>query len=119
MRLLWIDDEKDVLQLCSMILGNLGYKVFTSNTCTNMFDLVREAQPDIILLDNRMPGLTGIEATQQLKNSEFKNIPVVICSANPEAKEQAKKAGAAEFITKPFLIKDIEHTVKELKRSAA
>lgn len=118
MRLLWIDDEKDVLQLCSMILGNLGYKVFTSNTCLNMFDLIREAKPDIILLDNRMPGMSGIEATQKLKNSEFRDIPVVICSANPEAKEQAKKAGAERFIVKPFLIKDIETTVRQLKKSA-
>jgi CheY-like chemotaxis protein len=107
MRLLWIDDEKDIMELCQMILSNQGYDIVTALSCVNVLALIEEASPDIILLDDRMPEMTGIEATKLIKSSPFSHIPIVICSANPETLYEARDAGAWQFVTKPFEIAEI------------
>jgi CheY-like chemotaxis protein len=117
MKILWIDDEPDILFLCSAILGKHGHKVYTLQDSNNVMDTLSELQPDVILLDHWMPGMTGVQVAKQLKSSPYSNIPIIMCTSNPEVREEAKVAGADRFITKPFTIEQVEHTITEVARA--
>lgn len=112
MKILWIDDEPDVLYLCSAILGRQGHEVYTLQDSTNVLNTISDTHPDVILLDHWMPEMTGIEVTRQLKKSKYANIPVIMCTSNPEMKEEARMAGADDFITKPFTINEIADVIQ-------
>lgn len=114
MKILWIDDEADVLFLCSAILGKHGHKVYTLQSSHNLMNTISETQPDVILMDHWMPDATGLELTKKLKRSPYASIPIIMCTSNPEIKEEAKKAGADWFISKPFTIQQIEHTIEKV-----
>ncbi|MBL7719288.1 MAG: response regulator [Flavipsychrobacter sp.] len=112
MRILWIDDEADVLYLCQAILSKQGHEVYTLQDSLRVLDTISETQPDVILVDHWMPGMTGLELTRQLKNSPYAAIPVIMCTSNPEIKEEAVKAGADVFITKPFSIDEVSMVIQ-------
>ena len=114
MKILWIDDEADILFLCSAILGKHGHKVYTLQNSKNLLSKVSETQPDVILLDYRMPDISGVEVARLLKNSPYANIPIVMCTSNPEVKQEAAEAGADCFITKPFTIEQVERTIEKV-----
>ncbi len=79
--ILWVDDEIDSLQSQKIFLENKGYEV---NTLTNGFDAidyVKEHQVDVVLLDESMPGITGLETLQKIKEVNSQ-IPVVLITKN-------------------------------------
>ena len=76
---------------------------------------VAEYHPDIILMDNWLPDVGGIEATQELKKHPmYKDIPVIYFSANNDIKALAETAGAESYLAKPFDIDELEEKVVEL-----
>ena len=119
MRILWIDDEPDILYLCSAILSRQGHQVYTLQSSENVIPVISQTLPDVILLDHWMPDMTGIEVTKKLKKSVYANIPVIMCTSNPEVKEEAEQAGADRFITKPFSADQIEQVIKEASQLRA
>jgi len=77
----------------------------------------REAQPDIILMDLRMPGMGGIEAIKQLKRDPLvAKIPVMVLSAwtSQRNREDAEAAGAAKFLAKPVDTKRLIEEINDL-----
>lgn len=112
MRIMIFDDEADVLQLYSIILRKKGHEVFTEQSCVNVLDKVTNVHPDLIIMDNEMPVLTGLSATKKLKSEkEFEHIPVISISANAEGKQLAKDAHADLFLPKPIHINDLERAI--------
>lgn len=106
------DDDPDIVQVTKKILNDRGYKVAIVEDCTNVFEIVEEYQPDIILMDLWIPTLGGELATQMLKNNvKTKHIPVIIFSANAEISKYTEKAGADGFLAKPFDIETLEKTI--------
>ena len=116
MKILWIDDEPDIMVLCSAILGKHGHKVNNLQKSKNVMNTISETQPDVILLDHWMPEMTGVEVARQLKKSPYANIPIIMCTSNPEIRDEAKRAGADCFITKPFTIDQVETTIEKAAR---
>lgn len=107
--ILIFDDEADILELCTLILGSRGYKVFTCNNSNQAIEMAGSVCPDLILMDNWIPDIGGIEATRQLKaHSKFRHIPVIYFSANHDIPQLAAAAGADAYISKPFDIADLE-----------
>lgn len=103
------DDNKDILDLCILILEELDYEVKTSVSSNNISEQVADFMPDIILMDNWLPDVGGIAATQELKNNpELKHIPVIYFSANNEISKLAETAGADDYLSKPFDIQNLE-----------
>ena len=114
-KVLIFDDDENILELCSIILTECGYEVATSETSHDIIEKVSEMHPDAILMDNWIPDIGGIEATQMLKRDErFKNIPVIYFSANNDIKSLAEKAGADAYLAKPFDLDELENLIKTL-----
>ncbi|HXS58450.1 MAG TPA: response regulator [Hanamia sp.] len=113
-KILIFDDNQELLELCTIILEEIGYQIKTSSTSNEVERQVSDFGPDIIFMDNWLPDVSGIEATKQLKsNSQLRHIPVIYFSANNNIVELAKEAGADDFISKPFDIIDLEDIVKK------
>lgn len=110
--ILIFDDEPDILELCSLILGSRGYTVHTCSNSNQVLEMTGSVSPNLILMDNLIPDIGGIEATRRLKShSKFCNIPVVYFSANHDIAHLAAAAGADAYIGKPFDIIDLESII--------
>ncbi len=108
------DDNVDILELCTLILEDAGYEIKTSHTSNEIVQQVSEYMPDVIFMDNWLPDIGGIEATQRLKkHPELKHIPVIYFSANNDVGILAQKAGAESYLSKPFDIQTLEEIVKK------
>jgi putative two-component system response regulator len=102
--ILIVDDEPNNLQLLRMVLKG-HYSLMFANNGAKCLEIAEQRQPDLILLDVMMPGLTGYEVCQKLmKMPSTKNIPVIFVTAMGEAKSEAKgfDAGAVDYISKPI-----------------
>ncbi|HEY5464373.1 MAG TPA: response regulator [Hanamia sp.] len=108
------DDNEELLELCTIILEDLGCEIKTSATSNNIEKQVKEYEPDIIFMDNWLPDISGIEATKKLKaNNRLQHIPVIYFSANNNISALAKEAGADDYLSKPFNISALEDMVKK------
>ncbi len=112
-KVLILDDDMDILQICSIVLKKKGFDVSTLNNSNQVVDRVRNYHPDVILMDNWIPGPGGIEATRELKNTpDLQSIPVIFFSANSNVTQLAKEAQADYFLQKPFDITELEAIVQ-------
>lgn len=113
-KILIFDDNEELLELCTIILEDIGCEIQTSTTTNNIEQQVAEFAPDIIFMDNWVPDVSGTEATKQLKaNKDLRHIPVIYFSANNHIKELAQEAGADDLLEKPFDIAAMENIVKK------
>ncbi|MCC8408840.1 response regulator [Mucilaginibacter sp. UR6-1] len=115
-RILAVDDNRDILEIIELILEDCGYEVETLTNGHNLFEKIKEINPDLILLDIMLGDLDGRELCEQVKNlPETSNIPVVLISASHNMAEsiaQHKKGAPNAFIAKPFDIDDLVDTVQ-------
>ncbi|HVS96977.1 MAG TPA: response regulator [Puia sp.] len=112
-RVLILDDDLDILQICTIVLRKKGFDVQTLNNSNQVVSQVRNYQPDVILMDNWIPGPGGIEATRLLKLSpETQEIPVIFFSANSNVTQLAREARADYYLQKPFDITELEAIVQ-------
>jgi len=115
LRILAIDDEEAVLSLLKFKLGQFGHEVITA---TNGIDGIRKArklEPDLILLDLVMPGMSGFRVCELLKSfNKTKDIPIFIFTAldRLEDVERAYEKGADDYIVKPFEVVTINNTIE-------
>jgi DNA-binding response OmpR family regulator len=101
-RILWADDEIDLLKPHIIFLEHKGYEVLTTNNGDEALDLVKEQSFDIIFLDENMPGLSGIETLELIKK-DFPNLPVVMITKSEEESimEDAIGSKIADYLIKP------------------
>jgi len=112
-RVLILDDDLDILQICTIVLRKKGFEVQTLNNSNQVVSQVKTYQPDVILMDNWIPGPGGIEATRLLKMApETQDIPVIFFSANSNVTQLAREAHADYFLQKPFDITELEAIVQ-------
>jgi CheY-like chemotaxis protein len=113
-RVLILDDDLDILQICTIVLRKKGFDVSTLNSSMDIVEQVRSLRPDVILMDNWIPGPGGIEATRLLKKDpELKCIPVIFFSANSNVSQLASDARADYSLQKPFDISELEQIVNQ------
>lgn len=111
------DDDKTILNIFSIVLEASGYVVESSETSHDIIERLEQVMPDVIIMDNWIPDIGGIEATRLLKsNPKFRHIPVIYCSANSDIKSLADQAGAEAYLPKPFDLVDLEETIGRLIR---
>jgi two-component system cell cycle response regulator DivK len=109
------DDDEDILSICSYVLEEQGWEVYTFTNCNSVTERVAEITPSVILMDNRIPESGGIEATQKLKSTNaLKDIPVVYFSADSDIQSLASHAGAEAYLAKPFDLGELENIIDKV-----
>jgi DNA-binding response OmpR family regulator len=122
-KILVAEDEPDIRGLIVFSLQYAGFTVVEASNGEDAVDKASKEKPDLILLDVRMPKMTGYEACQALKaQSSTKDIPVVFLSARGQESEikHGLELGAEEYILKPFapdeLYRRVETILQRLER---
>jgi len=112
--ILIIDDEINLTRSLAFTLRQAGMECAETHNGQMGCELAKENQPDIILLDIRMPGMTGLEVLEWLQN-ELPDIPVVMMSAYDDTQDAvtAMKMGAADYLSKPFDVDELILLIKE------
>jgi len=116
-KILVAEDVKDIRELVSFTLRAAGYDVWTARDGVEAVEIAQEILPDLVLLDVRMPRMTGYEACEVMKQREdLQDIPVVFLSAKGQEAEiqRGMKVGAVAYILKPFAPADLTLRVQEL-----
>jgi DNA-binding NtrC family response regulator len=113
-KILVIDDEKLIRWTLEQHLVKEGYDVVTAESAEKGFELITEDAPDLILLDNRLPEMTGLELLEKLKVQE-RGLMVIMITAYGmvETAVKALKLGAYDYISKPFNLEEITFVIKK------
>src|SRR5574341_1457683 len=113
-----IEDESEMIELVKLILTRKGYKVHGAEGGQRGLDLIRELQPDLVLLDLMMPDMDGWEVYQQMKADPLiQNIPVIIVTAKAQSIDKILGLHIAkvnDYITKPFGPSELLHSVESV-----
>lgn len=111
-----VDDSRENLRALSVLLENSGYAVKTFDSGQGLLDAEVENGPGCILLDNQMPGMTGIEVQEAIIRSRL-TLPIIFMSGNSSYEDvfTATRSGALAFLQKPItrmrLLEEIERAV--------
>lgn len=124
-KILIIDDERINLEFFEVMLSRLGFEVSMADNGEAGLQKVVDEHPDLILLDNIMPGITGWEITRLLKQNEkyadYKNIPIIMFSDMDEVKDKVEgfELGVDDYIIKPFNFSEVLARIRAVLRHNA
>jgi len=116
-RILIAEDERDIRDLITFTLKFSGHEVFAAVNGEDALNMAKQILPDIILMDVRMPKMTGYEACEAMKaDPAIAQIPVVFLSAKGQESEiqTGIDLGAVEYILKPFAPDQLTERVRTL-----
>jgi len=118
-RILVVDDEPRYIRAVQANLEARGYEVLSAQNGQTAIELARRKEPDLILLDIRMPGLNGYEVCERIR--EFSSVPIIMLTALSDDvnKVRGLDTGADDYVTKPFSIAELIARVRAALRRAA
>jgi DNA-binding response OmpR family regulator len=122
-KILIVDDEPINLEFFEVMLTKLGFEVDKAADGEEALEKVQSGNPDLIILDNIMPKLSGLEVTRILKQQseyrKFRNTPIIMFSAMNEVKDRIDgfEAGVDDYITKPFNFSEVLARIRAVLRS--
>jgi DNA-binding response OmpR family regulator len=106
LRVVWIEDDPELLRLGQLVLTHKGYDVVTVNDSREGFGVVQREKPDIVILDLMMPDVDGWAIYNQIKATpELKGTPVIVVTAKAQAADKAMALHLAKvdgYLTKPY-----------------
>ena len=109
-----IDDEEGFLQIIQIILKRAGFKTIVASNGVDGIDMVYNFRPDIVILDDMMPGMTGGDVCMRIKNDpKVSHIPVLMHSAGAKVRNPhyIQQIGADGVLFKPSLPAEILETL--------
>jgi CheY-like chemotaxis protein len=116
-RILYVEDDKDLRLPISQILTILSYEVICVDNGKQGIETAESWKPDIILMDLRMPVMDGPEAIRILRSKpDTWAIPIFVLTAYSDAKNRklCKEAGIEKFFVKPIDVKEVDAAIKEI-----
>ena len=118
-RILVVENNKDILDLISLVLEEADFNVVAYLNEKSIFDQIIDFQPDAILLDIVKPSVEGTELCRQIKEAEgTSHIPVIVLSTHPQI-QKVKEVCADEVVEKPFDIDGLLEVLTEQLKSAS
>lgn len=120
-RIVVAEDERDILELIRFVLEFNGFEVVTANNGEEAVQQALATMPDLVLMDVRMPRMTGHQACLALKaNPRTQAIPVVFLSARGQEADikQGLSLGAADYILKPFSPEELPKRLRNVLATA-
>jgi len=122
-KILIVDDESINLDFFNVMFTKLGFSVEMAEDGEEALEKVKSFKPDLIILDNIMPKLSGWKVTKILKNhqdyEEFRDVPVMMFSAMDDVKDKIEgfELGIEDYITKPFNFSEVLARVRAVLRN--
>ena len=116
-KVILIEDERNIIEAISFILSRDGWEVKTHSNGHDAMEAVRLRTPDLIILDVMLPGKSGFDILAEIRgDAELAATPVLMLTARGQMKdrEMAEKAGASQYMTKPFSNADVLAAVRDL-----
>jgi DNA-binding response OmpR family regulator len=116
-KILIAEDEPDIRELITLTLQFNGFDVTSARDGAEAVEIAQRGQFDLILMDVRMPRMTGYEACRRLRELDAtKDIPIIFLSAKGQEAEvqQGLQAGADQYILKPFAPDMLSRKIKEV-----
>ncbi len=116
-KILIAEDERDIRDLVAFTLRFAGHEVFAASNGQEALDMAPNVSPDLILMDVRMPRMTGYQACKAMKaRADLKDIPIVFLTARGQESEiqEGLDAGAEEYLLKPFAPDQLTGRIKEI-----
>jgi PAS domain S-box-containing protein len=113
-RVLIADDVPESRALLTDLLGSLGFQTFEAANGLQALEQAQAIRPDLILMDNGMPVMTGVDATKRLRtDTALAGVPVIAVSAGASEAERLRclEAGASAFLPKPVDVQELLHTI--------
>jgi DNA-binding response OmpR family regulator len=116
-RILVVDDEVDILDLLTELLGESGYEVVRASDGREAVRALFHAQPDLVLLDVAMPELDGWQTLERIR--DVSDLPVVMLTARAAEDDKVRglRAGANDYVTKPFSTRELLARIEALLRA--
>jgi DNA-binding response OmpR family regulator len=113
-RILIVDDNEFMVEIMTYILNNKGYDVTSLYTGDEVFNTIKTAHPDLVILDMKLPDMDGRDICKLLKlNRSTKDLPVIMCSGEDEVTEvMNQRGGPDDILQKPF---DIDSLVAKVE----
>lgn len=114
-KLLVVDDVQTNVLLLKALLGKEGYGILVANNGQEALEVIRNENPDLILLDVMMPGMDGFKVAERLKSEEFRcEIPIIFLTALDDTQSIVNgfKLGVGDFISKPFRKEELMVRIK-------
>jgi DNA-binding response OmpR family regulator len=115
-----IEDEENIQKLAVTNLAASGYRIFTAGNGTDGIKLARQEHPDLILLDLRLPDMSGWDVLMQFKaDRELEKARVMIVTATvpQELEDKFPGMGTAEYLVKPFDVDELLSKVRQVLES--
>jgi len=111
-RILAVDDERDILLLYQEALGTFGHEVIGAVSGAEAMEYLEREVPDLVLLDLRMPDISGLEVLEWLRRRR-PHVPIIVCSAVHGLRDEFAiwSAHVAAFLPKPL---DMAHLLREV-----
>lgn len=122
-RILIVDDEQINVEFFDLMLTKLGFIVEKASNGRDALEKVKEFNPDLVMLDNIMPKMSGWEVTRLLKSdpefSEWHDVPIVMFSAMDDVKDKIEgfELGVDDYITKPFNFSEVLARIRSVLRN--
>ena len=116
-RVLVIEDEPNISEALRFILTREGWRVDVSADGRSMLTVLHSDPPDLVILDLMLPGLSGFEILQSLRDGEeTRELPVLMLTAKGQVADraQAERLGVTRFMTKPFANAEVIAAVREM-----
>lgn len=114
-----VDDERAIRDMVCMSLEKAGYQCLEASDAHKAESLLREQQPDIILLDWMMPGISGVDFARKLRHQEqTRLVPIIMLTAKTEEEDiiRGLQSGADDYLTKPFSTRELLARMQALLR---
>ena len=105
-RILVVDDHRAITEFMARFLTLKGYRVEIAFDATNIVNLARDFDPDLLIIDFSMPEINGLEAVHQLRSAGFQRLPVIMMTGAYEHLVK-QESGIAEVLAKPFDITSV------------
>lgn len=117
--ILIVEDEPAIQELLALNLTQAGHNPIRALSVEQAQMLMRDALPDLIILDWMLPGMSGIEFARKLKGDELsKTIPIIMLTARGEEVDKIRglEVGADDYVTKPFSPRELNARIKAVLR---
>jgi len=116
-KVLVVDDEESILTLIKYNLEKAGLRAITAEDGERALEIIKEENPDLIILDIMLPGIDGVEICKRLRKEDY-HIPILMLTAKDEEIDKilGLEIGADDYMTKPFSTRELMARVKAMLR---